>query len=252
MHRGQLVTLVSQRRALAWKCHGVQRRTHRQRSDSDVGSGTATRLNRVTRVSCRRQRLVEDICGYHGALALLSMGDFFVEVKKPSEKATEGLYQTLSLSAKAIENSAKRDTLWPDGEVKLLSDQVLGSVGVAEACGGHVNLEPHFTDAPWKMTLFTQAIAQTSLAKYIEVPESCSARVDEMREMASTIKTEVRTDLNATRERLHRTADLVPICTPSAEETLGMWLKDMAEMFEGGLQSEKDMEAEGRCQRYHP
>ena len=70
------------------------------------------------------------------------MGDFFVEVKKPSEKATEGLYQTLSLSAKAIENSAKRDTLWPDGEVKLLSDQVLGSVDVAEACGGHVNLEP--------------------------------------------------------------------------------------------------------------
>ena len=40
-------------------------------------------------------------------------------------------------------------------------------------------------------------------------------------------------------------ADIMPICTPSAEETLGMWLKDMAEMFEGGLQSKKDMEAEG-------
>ena len=29
-----------------------------------------------------------------------------------------------------------------------------------------------------------------------------------------------------------------------------MWLEDMAEMFEGGLQSEKDVEAEGGCQRY--
>ena len=84
-----------------------------------------------------------------GVSTLLSMGNFFVEVKKP----TEGLYQTLSLSAKAIENSAKGDTLWPDGEVKLLSDQVLGSVDVAEACGGHVNPEPRFTDAPWEMAL---------------------------------------------------------------------------------------------------
>ena len=49
-----------------------------------------------------------------GALTLLSMGDFFVEVKKISKKATEALYQTLSLSAKAIENSAKGDTLWPE------------------------------------------------------------------------------------------------------------------------------------------
>ena len=40
-------------------------------------------------------------------------------------------------------------------------------------------------------------------------------------------------------------ADLVLICMPSAEETLGTWLKDMVEMFEGGLQSAKDMEAEG-------
>ena len=40
-------------------------------------------------------------------------------------------------------------------------------------------------------------------------------------------------------------ADLMLICTHSAKETLGMWLEDMAEMFEGGLQSEKDMEAEG-------
>ena len=38
-----------------------------------------------------------------GVSTLLSMGNFFVEVKKP----TEGLYQTLSLSAKVIENSAK-------------------------------------------------------------------------------------------------------------------------------------------------
>ena len=33
-------------------------------------------------------------------------------------------------------------------------------------------------------------------------------------------------------------ADLVPICTHSAKETLGMWLEDMAEMFEGGLVSD--------------
>ena len=26
-------------------------------------------------------------------------------------------------------------------------------------------------------------------------------------------------------------ADLVPICTPSAKETLGMWLEDVAEVF---------------------
>ena len=47
-------------------------------------------------------------------------------------------------------------------------------------------------------------------------------------------------------------ADLMPICTHSAKETLGTWLEDMAEVFEGGLQSEKDVEAEGRCQRYTP
>ena len=32
---------------------------------------------------------------------------------------------------------------------------------MAEACGGQANLEPRFTDAPWKMALFTQAITQT-------------------------------------------------------------------------------------------
>ena len=69
-----------------------------------------------------------------GALTLLSMGDFFVEVKKLSVKATEGLCQTLSLSAKAIENLATGDMMWPHGKVKLLSDQVLDSVNVAEAC----------------------------------------------------------------------------------------------------------------------
>ena len=90
-----------------------------------------------------------------GALTLLSIGDFFVDVKKSSEKATETLYQTLSLSAKAIENLVKGDMMWPDGEVKWLSDQVLDSIDVAEACGGHVNLEPRFTDAPWKMAFFT-------------------------------------------------------------------------------------------------
>ena len=86
------------------------------------------------------------------------------------------------------------------------ADQALDSVDVAEACGRHANLKPRFTDAPWKMALFTQAITQTSLAKYMEVPKSWSARVDEMREMAGTIKTEVLTDLNVTRKRLHQIA----------------------------------------------
>ena len=40
----------------------------------------------------------------------------------------------------------------------------------------------------------------------MEVPESCSAGVDEMRGTASTIKTEVLAELNATRKRLHRIA----------------------------------------------
>ena len=85
--------------------------------------------------------------------------------------------------------------MWPGGEVKLSSDQALDSVDVAEACGGHGNLKPRFTDAPWKMALFTQAITQTSLANCTKVPESCSARMDELREMASTIKTEVLAEL---------------------------------------------------------
>ena len=45
--------------------------------------------------------------------------------------------------------------------MKLSSDRAFDSVDVAEACGGHANLKPYFTDAPWKMTLFTQAITQT-------------------------------------------------------------------------------------------
>ena len=51
--------------------------------------------------------------------------------------------------------------MWPNGEMKLLSDQVLDRVDAAEACGGHANLEQHFTDAPWKMALLTHAINQT-------------------------------------------------------------------------------------------
>ena len=61
-----------------------------------------------------------------GALTLPSIG---------SKKATDALYQTLSSSAKAIENLTKGDMMWPHGEVKLSSDQVLDSVDVAEACG---------------------------------------------------------------------------------------------------------------------
>ena len=37
---------------------------------------------------------------------------------------------------------------------------------------------------------------EVSLAKCMEVPESCSAGMDEMRETASTIKTEVLAELN--------------------------------------------------------
>ena len=75
--------------------------------------------------------------------------------------------------------------------------------------------------------------------------------IDGVCEVLSAMK--VNRTLLCERENLiANVADLVPICTLSAEETLGMWLKDMAEMFEGGLQSEKDMEAEGGCQRYPP
>ena len=118
-------------------------------------------FNRVTRVACARyvsgcsekEDPDVDVSAWWkisvdtiGALTLLSTGDFFVEVKKHSEKATEALYQTLSLSAKAIENLVKEDMMWPDGEVKLSSNQVLGSVDVAEGCGGHANLEQRFTE----------------------------------------------------------------------------------------------------------
>ena len=67
---------------------------------------------------------------------------------------------------------------------------------------------------------------------------------DSVREVLNAMKV-IRTLLC---ERESLTADvvaLVPICTHSAKETLGMWLEDMAEMFEGGLQSEEDVEAEG-------
>ena len=49
-------------------------------------------------------------------------------------------------------------------------------------------------------------LMEVSLAKCMEVPESCSAGVDKMREMASTIKTEVLSELNATSKRLHQIA----------------------------------------------
>ena len=84
-------------------------------------------FNRVTRVACARyvsgcsekkdpavdaSALWKISVDTIGALTLLSIGDFFVEVEKPSEKATETLYQTLSLSAKAIENLVKGDMMW--------------------------------------------------------------------------------------------------------------------------------------------
>ena len=48
--------------------------------------------------------------------------------------------------------------------------------------------------------------AEVSLARCMEDPRSCSAGVDEMRETASMIKTEVLAELNATRKRLHQIA----------------------------------------------
>ena len=47
---------------------------------------------------------------------------------------------------------------------------------------------------------------EVSLATYMEVPEPYSARMDEMREMACMIKTEVLAELNVTCKRLHQTA----------------------------------------------
>ena len=35
-------------------------------------------------------------------------------------------------------------------------------------------------------------------------------------------------------------ADLMPICTPSAKETSGMWLEDMADMSTANTESEND------------
>ena len=119
-------------------------------SPMEVSRGTEAYPQTASRLRCRQ---------WHSNTT--QPRDFFVEVKKPSEKATKGLYQTLSLFAKAIENLAKGNMMWPVGEVKLLSDQVLDSVVVDEACGGHASFEQHFTDAPWKMALFTQAITQT-------------------------------------------------------------------------------------------
>ena len=123
-------------------------------------------------------------------LTLLSMGDFFVEVKKPSKKATEALHQTLSLSAKDIEN------LFGQGEhdVARWRSEVAVRSSVGQCRCGRV-----------QRSRWTKG-DEASLAKYIEVPESCSAEVDVIREMASMIKTEVLTELSVTNKRLHQTA----------------------------------------------
>ena len=114
-------------------------------------------------------------------LTLLSMGDFFVEVKKPSKKATEALYQTLSFG------QGEHDVARWRSEVAVRS-----SVGQCR-CG-------RVQRSRWTKG------DEASLAKYIEVPESCSAEVDVIREMASMIKTEVLTELSVTNKRLHQTA----------------------------------------------
>ena len=44
-------------------------------------------------------------------------------------------------------------------------------------------------------------------------PLSCSAGVNEMREMANTIETEVLAELNATRKRSHQIASTLSVAT---------------------------------------
>ena len=61
----------------------------------------------------------------------------------------------------------------------------------------------------------TGELMEVSLAKCMDDPLSCSACVDEMRETASTIKTEVLAELNATRKRLRQmTSDFVGLQHP--------------------------------------
>ena len=54
---------------------------------------------------------------------------------------------------------------------------------------------------------------KVSLMEFMEVPESCSAGVDEMREMASTIKTEARGELNVTCTRCTKQPRTLSIAT---------------------------------------
>ena len=50
------------------------------------------------------------------------------------------------------------------------------------------------------------SVAEVSRARCVEIPESCADGVDEMIETATTIKQEVREELNATRARFHSIA----------------------------------------------
>ena len=45
-------------------------------------------------------------------------------------------------------------------------------------------------------------------------------------------------------------AELVPICTPSAKETLGMFFNVNSDI--GGRRPRKEVASEGWCQRYNP
>ena len=102
--------------------------------------------------------------------------------------------------------------------MKLSSDQALDSVDVAEACGEHANLKPRFTDAPWKMALYHPSDHSDFSREIHGSPKSWSARVDETREMGSTIKTEVLAELNVTCKRLHQiTSDVVDYNTLTSQ-----------------------------------
>ena len=82
-----------------------------------------------------------------------------------------------------------------------LQDYVVFNRVTRVACAGYVSddtAKANFLQC-WRAFAFQQSrwekVTKFSLAKCMEVQRSCSAGMDEMREMASTIKTEVLAEL---------------------------------------------------------
>ena len=63
-----------------------------------------------------------------------------------------------------------------DGDANL-SEHVLDAADEAEACRGHANPEPPFTEAPRKMALPTPAITQTSMIGVVLAPWVCGPKM---------------------------------------------------------------------------